>query len=156
MAFQPIIEDLAPMDMRIFSDEPMGLNVDLLALDLDTRIAVDPSSGRLFINLEKLRIRNSDDVERIVRRVEQVCAPLGSKIDAIINYDGTVIYPEIVQVYAVAVQSLEERFYISTTRYSASAFMRLKLGKVFARSRNTHIFETEEQAQGYLRNAHRT
>ena len=156
MAFHPIIEDLAPMDMRIFSDEPMGLNVDLLALDLDTRIAVDPSSGRLFINLEKLRIRNSDDVERIVRRVEQVCAPLGSKIDAIINYDGTVIYPEIVEAYAVAVQSLEERFYTSTTRYSASAFMRLKLGKVFARSRNTHIFETEEQAQGYLRNAHRT
>lgn len=156
MAFHPIIEDLAPMDMRIFSDEPMGLNVDLLALDLDTRIAVDPSSGRLFINLEKLRIRNSDDVERIVRRVEQVCAPLSSKIDAIINYDGTVIYPEIVEAYAVAVQALEERFYNSTTRYSASAFMRLKLGKVFARSRNTHIFETEEQAQGYLRNAHRT
>ncbi|MCX7567391.1 acyl CoA:acetate/3-ketoacid CoA transferase [Sulfitobacter sp. F26169L] len=154
MAFRPIINDLPLMDSRIFENEPMGLNVDLLALDLETRIALDPVTERLFINLEKLRIRNAGDVSRIVKRVENICTPLGKEVDAIVNYDGTVIYPEIEEVYANAVQKLEDRFYKSTTRYSASAFMRLKLGKVFARSKNAHIFESEAQAEGYLQSMH--
>ena len=150
MAFRPIVENVTEMDARIFRDEPMALDVDLLALDLDTRIALAPGEERLFINLEKLRIRTAADVERIVARVEAVCAPLGHKVDAIVNYDGTVIYPEIEEAYAAAVEGLEARFYRSTTRYSASAFMRLKLGKVFGRSKDAHIFETEAQARRFL------
>jgi propionate CoA-transferase len=150
MAFRPIVENPVEMDARIFLDEAMGLDVDLLALDLDTRIALDPADDRLFINLEKLRIRNPSDVARIVARVEAVCGPLGRKVDAIVNYDSTLIYPEIEDDYAAAVRSLEERFYRSTTRYSASAFMRMKLGKVFARSKDAHVFENAEQAQKYL------
>ncbi|GAB5447918.1 acyl CoA:acetate/3-ketoacid CoA transferase [Gymnodinialimonas sp.] len=150
MAFHPIIEDVAPMDARIFSEDTMGLAIDLLALDLDTRIALDPGADRLFINLEKLRIRDHADVTRIVARVEEVCGPLEAKVDAIVNYDGTIIYPEIEEDYAAAVQGLEDRFYRSTTRYSASAFMRMKLGKVFARSQGSHIFETETEARRSL------
>ena len=49
-----------------------------------------------------------------------------------------------------AVKALEDRFYRTTTRYSASAFMRMKLGKVLARERSAHIFETAEEARRYL------
>lgn len=150
MAFEPIIRDPDEMDARIFDDAPMALDVDLLALDLDDRIALDPGTGRLFINLEKLRIRNQGDVDRIVARVTHICAPLSEPVDAIVNYDATVIYPEIEDGYAAAVKTLETRYYRTTTRYSASAFMRLKLGKVFARSTGTHIFETAEAAQKFL------
>lgn len=150
MAFRPRVEDVAEMDPRIFRDAPMALDVDLLALDLDARIALAPDGTRLFINLEKLRIRNSGDVARIVARVEEVCGPLDHRVDAIVNYDQTVIYPEIEEEYAARVELLEERFYRSITRYSASAFMRLKLGKVFARSRGAHIFESEAQARQFL------
>ncbi|RVT85333.1 acyl CoA:acetate/3-ketoacid CoA transferase [Rhodobacteraceae bacterium CCMM004] len=150
MAFRPVIEDVAEMDARIFADAPMGLDVDLLALDLDTRIALDPEARRLFINLEKLRIRNGGDVARIVARVEAVCGPLDHPVDAIVNYDGTVIYPEIEDAYAAAVAELQRRFYRSTTRYSASAFMRLKLGKVFGRSQAAHIFESAADARRFL------
>ncbi|MEM0949647.1 MAG: CoA-transferase [Pseudomonadota bacterium] len=142
MAFKPIVEELALMDGRIFADDPMCLDVDLLALDLDTRIALSGEGERLFINLEKLRVRNQGDVDRIVARVHDVCGPLGRRVEAIANYDGTVIYPEIEDTYAAAVQGLEDRYYTSTTRYSASAFMRLKLGKMFARSSRSHIFES--------------
>ncbi|UWR13381.1 acyl CoA:acetate/3-ketoacid CoA transferase [Sulfitobacter mediterraneus] len=150
MAFRPIVEDLSEMDARIFADGPMGLDVDLLALDLDTRIALGSDGKRFFINLEKLRIRDLADVTRIVRRVEEVCSPLDQKVDAIVNYDGTVIYPEAEEAYAKAVQTLEDRYYRTTTRYSASAFMRLKLGKLFASSKRSHIFESEQEAQTLL------
>lgn len=150
MAFEPIMENVQPMDSRIFTDAPMGLDVDLLALDLDTRIAIDKRTGRLFINLEKLRLRNQGDVARIVARVEEVCGQFGQPVDAIVNYDGTVIYPEIEEAYAAAVTDLEARLYRSTTRYSASAFMRLKLGNVFSHSKNAHVFETAEQARRFV------
>ena len=150
MAFRPIINDVRLMDERIFQEEPMALNVELLALDLDVRIALDPASDHLFINLEKLRIRNQGDVDRIVQRVEEICQPLDHLVDAIVNYDGTMIYPEIEDVYSAAVQDLEKRFYQATTRYSASAFMRMKLGKVFERSKAAHIFESREEAQNFL------
>lgn len=150
MAFRPIIKDVAEMDARIFAEAPMALDIDLLALDLADRIALDATTGQLFINLEKLRIRNQGDVDRIARRVHEICGPLDHKVDAIANYDGTVIYPEIEDTYSAAVQALEDRYYQSVTRYSASAFMRLKLGKVFAGSKGAHIFETSEDAQRFL------
>jgi propionate CoA-transferase len=150
MAFRPIIDSPATMDPRIFLDQPMGLDVDLLSLDLDVRIVPDPATGRLFINLEKLRIRNQGDVDRICARVHELCRPLGRRVDAIVNYDGTVIYPEIEEAYVAAVRDLQERYYRTTTRYSASAFMRLKLGRAFARSRGGHIFESADDAQRFL------
>ncbi|MEM9755430.1 MAG: CoA-transferase, partial [Pseudomonadota bacterium] len=150
MAFRPVIDEMVEMDGRIFADRPMGLDVDLLALDLDTRIALSPAQDRIFINLEKLRIRNTGDIERLVARVERLCGPLGRRVDAIVNYDQTVIYPEIEGAYATAIGSLETRFYKTITRYSASAFMRMKLGKVFGRSKDAHIFETETAARQFL------
>ncbi|MEM1342209.1 MAG: CoA-transferase, partial [Pseudomonadota bacterium] len=150
MAFTPIIEDVAQMDGRIFRDEPMALDVDLLALDLDTRVVFDAESGRLFINLEKLRLRTEADIERLAGQVHLVCVPLPDKVDAIVNYDGTVIYPEVEAAYAEAVQGLEDRYYRTTTRYSASAFMRLKLGRVLDRTSGAHVFESAEEARAYL------
>ena len=150
MAFRPIMQNVIEMDARIFCEEHMSLNVDLLALDFDVRIALDSSEEHLFINLEKLRIRNQSDVDRIYQRVEAVCGPLTRKVDAIVNYDGTVIYPEIEDAYTEAVKDLERRFYCSTTRYSASAFMRMKLGQFFERGVSAHIFETETEARTFM------
>lgn len=150
MAFRPIMNDVTPMDPRIFRPEPMGLAVDLLYLDLNDRIALDETRGVIFINLEKLRIRNAADVRLIRERVEGLCSPLDSKVDAIVNYDGTVIYPEIEAGYAAMVIDLEERYYETTTRYSGSAFMRMKLGKVFKRDVAPHVFETGREARQFV------
>ena len=68
----------------------------------------------------------------------------------IVNYDRTVIYPEIEEQYAAQIQTLERRFYRTTTRYSASASMRMKLGRVFDRSELAHIFESQSDAQAFL------
>lgn len=150
MAFRPIVTHVDLMDARIFADAPMALDVDLLALDLGDRITLDQDQKRLFVNLEKLRIRNQADVDRICARVDEVCGPLEHKVDAIVNYDGTVIYPEIEESYSAAILRLEERYYDTITRYSGSAFMRLKLGKVLGRSKSSHVFESRKEAQRFL------
>jgi propionate CoA-transferase len=150
MGFQPIIRDVAPMDPRIFSEATMGLKVDLLHLDLDARIALAPDGATLFINFGKMRIRDAGDVEMIRARVTQVCAPLGRRVDAIVNYDGATIDPEAVDAYAAMVAALEAQFYGRVSRYSGSAFMRMKLGSALSRCAAPHIFESGEEARAYL------
>ena len=47
---------------------------------------------------------------------------------------------------------LEQRYYSSASRYTTSAFMRLKLGEGLAeRNVAPHIFETRSEAQAFAR-----
>ncbi len=155
MAFHPVIGEVAQMDSRIFTDDLMELKTDLLHLDLEDRIALNADATRLFINFEKLRIRSEDDVTRIGARVEALCAPLKSRVDVIVNYDGARIDEDVEESYAALVAELEDRFYGTVSRYSHSAFMRLKLGKTLARDNAPHVFETAEEARSYLERGNR-
>ena len=150
LGFDPVMEDVAEMDPRIFRAAPMELKTDLLHLDLGDRIALDPRSGRLFINFEKLRVRSKDDIAAIRARVEEVCAPVGNRVDVIVNYDQARIEEDIEDAYAAMVRDLEERFYGRVSRYSGSAFMRMKLGKTLSRTVAPHVFESAEDAQTFL------
>jgi propionate CoA-transferase len=47
------------------------------------------------------------------------------------------------------VADLEARFYRTVTRYSGSAFTRMKLGETLAGAA-PHVFETREAAQAFL------
>lgn len=149
MAFQPIIDEVGVMDPRIFRAQPMDLKKELLHLDLPERIALEPATGRLFINFEKMRIRSLEDIDQVRQRVEQICGPLTQKVDVIVNYDGFQIDDDIAEVYTAMVGDLETRFYETVTRYSGSAFMRLKLGETFQNAAS-HIFESREAAQAFL------
>ena len=127
----------------------MDLRAELLRLDIPERIALDPESGRLFINFEKMRVRTPEDVARIRSQVEQICAPLGRRVDVIVNYDGFRLDEDVAADYAAMVAHLEERYYRKVTRYSGSAFLRMKLGETLGSSAS-HLFETREQAQSFL------
>jgi propionate CoA-transferase len=54
---------------------------------------------------------------------------LTDKVDVVVNYDGFQLDDDIAKDYAEMVADLESRFYNTVTRYSGSAFMRLKLGE---------------------------
>jgi propionate CoA-transferase len=151
MSFAPLIRNPVLMDPRIFRDEPMGLQVDLLYLDIDDRIAMDPEGRHLFINFEKLRLRRESDIARIRARIEQVCQAQPDKVDVIVNYDDTRIDPEIEDAFAEMVRTLEDRYYRTVTRYSSSAFMRMKLGDVLRRGAAPHVFENAEEAKRFLK-----
>ncbi|CAN0437038.1 unnamed protein product, partial [Ectocarpus fasciculatus] len=152
MGFAPIVDTPDLMDARIFSDDPMGLRVDLLHLDMEDRIALDSEGHRLFINFEKLRIRTPQDVAQIQARVETLLHGYPNRVDVIVNYDGSRIDDEIAADYAAMVAGLDKRFYGRVTRYSSSAFMRMKLGKALDRALNRapYIFETAQEAKSYL------
>jgi propionate CoA-transferase len=150
MDFRPRMTEVVEMDPRIFRDEPMGLKRDLLHLDLDDRIQRDDAMNRLYINFEKLRIRTRDDIARIGQRVAALCRDQTRPVDVVVNYDGTRIDEDMAEDYAALVAGLEKRFYGTVTRYSSSAFTRLKLGRTLRRSSAPHLFETADDARRFL------
>jgi propionate CoA-transferase len=149
MGAAPLVEEVRPMDARIFRPREMELRVDLLHLDLPDRIAYDPASRQLFLNFEKMRVRSREDVDRVGRMVDEVCQPLPGRVDVIVNYDGFRIDETLEADWARMVADLAGRHYGTVSRYSGSAFMRMKLREVFPEAR-THIFETREQARAFV------
>jgi propionate CoA-transferase len=143
MAFRPIVEEISEMDPRIFAEEIMGLRRDLLHQDLADRITLDRDQNRLFINFEKMRVRTADDIAMIRDQVTRTCTGLGRPVDVIVNYDGFWLDDEVAEDYAAMVADLERRFYGTVTRYSGSAFSRMRLGRVLGSPiRRPHIYES--------------
>jgi propionate CoA-transferase len=153
MSFRPIIRgEPRLMDRRIFDDAPMRLRNDLVRLPLDDRLAYDPDQNVFFLNFERLVVRSRADIEEIDRRVRAKLEPLGRKVFAIVNYDDFEINPEMMDEYAEMVREVMERHYLGVTRYTTSAFLRLKLGESLSRRQVApHIYESVEEARIRLR-----
>jgi propionate CoA-transferase len=149
MDFRPILRgDPKPMDPRIFQPGPMGLEQALLGLGLADRISYDAGRNTLFANFEGLRIRALQDVELVRREFEERCRAIGRKVALIVNYDGFELDPAVAEAYFSTVAYLQDRYYTSASRYTTSAFMRLKLGAALAeRALAPHVFETLAEAQ---------
>lgn len=155
MAFTPVISDnLKTMDGRIFQPEPMGLKDDLLSISLEERLIYDPAENLFFVNFEGYTIRSSEDVRAVEAMVEKILAPLGKKVYTIVNYDNFEIVPDVLNEYTYMVKALMARFYSGVTRYTTSAFLRMKIGDALTR-RNVapHIYESREEARRALRQA---
>ena len=85
-------------------------------------------------------------------RAEAILAPLGRKVDAIVNYDNFSILPELVDAYADVVRTIVSTFYENVTRYTTSAFLRMKLGDgLKARGFAPHVYESREEARKGLK-----
>jgi len=146
MDFQPLVYTPAQMDLAIFRPEPMGLKDKLLAIGLEERIRYDPAHETLFYNFENLRVATSRDIDDIRAAVERRCATIGKKVDLIVNYDGFAIDEDLVGEYAAMVKDVSERFYQSVSRYTTSAFMRMKLGDALSeRGLAPHVYESREE-----------
>lgn len=152
MDFQPIVKNLEKMDERIFRLPPMDLKTDLLSKPISERLKYDPTTNIFFVNFEGLQIRSLKDIEAIRIQTEAVLAPLGRKVDAIVNYDNFSIFPELVDDYADAVKYIVSRFYEKVSRYTTSAFLRMKLGDgLKARGFASHVYESREEARKGLK-----
>ena len=152
MDFAPIIRDVRAMDMRIFRDGPMGLEHVLLGRSLAERIVYDAERNMLFINFEGFEIKTFDDVDLVRREVERECRAVGKPVALVANYDGLYLDPNVSDTYFSMIAYLERRYYASASRYTTSAFMRLKLGEgLTERHVAPHIFETQEDAQHFAR-----
>lgn len=152
MDFTPIVnQPPALMDKRIFWADSMGIQEDLFTLPLDKRLTYDPTESLFFVNFENFHVKSLEDVRVIEEKVGSILRPLGKKVYTIVNYDNFVIYPEIVEEYTNMVVRLAETYYSSVTRYTTSAFLRMKLGMALQeRDVAPHIYDTREQAQKAL------
>jgi len=150
MGFEPLVRDVKPMDARIFRPEPIGLEQMLLGLSLAERISYDAARNTLFINFEGFQVRTVDDVDLVRREVERRCREIGRKVALVVNYDGFTLDPVVADAYFSMITYMQQRYYSSASRYTTSAFMRLKLGEALKeRDLAPHVFETREEAQAF-------
>ncbi|MGZ5958606.1 MAG: hypothetical protein ACXWLI_09365, partial [Myxococcaceae bacterium] len=158
MDFTPEIKrPLGTMDPGLFRNEPMGLRRLLEDRPLSSRFEFDPKREVLFINFAGLAIRDEEDLRRIADTVEQVCAPLGRRIRAVVDYDGFSVPAHLADAYAELVRELTERYYERVTRYTSSAFLRLKLGaSLQAHHVDPELFDTQRRALESLKHRRRS
>ena len=149
MDFKPRIDIRKTMDARLFIDEPMQLRSELLGVTFDDRVVYDRVRNSLFVNLEAVHLRSQADIDALRDAVERHCKPLGRKVRAIVNYDAFEIDRHISDAYAAFVDEIESKYYDSVSRYTTSAFMRIKLGNLLHREVAPHIFESAEEARKY-------
>jgi propionate CoA-transferase len=151
MEFTPIVRNPGLMDPRIFRDQPMELEETLLGIGIAERVSYDAERNTLFLNLEGLHVRNRDDVDRVRRVVEERCQTIGKKVALVVNYDNFLIDAAVSDTYAAMVRYMETHYYTTASRYTTSAFLRLKLGEALARRRvAAHIFETADEAHSFV------
>ncbi len=152
MAFEPVIApNLKLMDAAIFAAEPMGLRAEMLRLPLAERFAYDPRQDIFFANFEGLTVRNTADVDAIRSALEDRLAPLGHKVQAMVDYDNFSVAADALDAYSDMVHEVATRYYARVTRYTTSAFLRSKLGEaLLQRGVAPHIFESSQDAHTHL------
>jgi propionate CoA-transferase len=151
MGFRPIVRDPKLMDARLFRPEPMGMDQILLGFSMAERISFDAARDTLFINYEGFQVRTTDDVELVRREVESRCRTIGHRIAVVVNYDGFTLDPAVSDAFFSMITYLQQRYYTSASRYTTSAFMRLKLGASLAeRALAPHVFETLTEAHDFM------
>ncbi len=151
MDFKPIINKPMPMDRRIFVDDPMELLSELLNLKLSERVSYDHDRNILFVNLEGWSVRKKSDIDDLRKTLVAACVAAGRRVNSVVNHDGCRIAEDLYDAYAEMIQYMMDDHYITTTRYTTSAFMRLKMQEALSkRGLAPHIFERQEDAHAFL------
>ena len=152
MPFVPRVNDPVEMDPSIFRPEPMGLRARFLDIHIDDRISYDAAKNTVFLNFAGMRVRNEADLATIKEAVDGALEPLGKRVYSIVNYERFVADDDIMDKYMDLVKYVEDKYYISVSRYTNSGFLRLKLGKELGeRKVSSKIYETSEEAASHLR-----
>lgn len=151
MDFKPIINKVQPMDRRIFVDEPMDLLAELQNLKLSERITYDNDRNILFVNLEGWSVRKKSDIDDLRKMLVAACISAGRRVNSVVNHDGCRIAEDLYDDYAEMIEYMTEHHYLTTARYTTSAFMRLKMQEALdKRGLRPHIFERAEDAHAFL------
>lgn len=151
MPFAPQVNDPVEMDPSIFKPEPMGLRDRFLDIHIDDRISYDARKNTLFLNFAGMRVRNEADLAAIKEAVDGTLEPLGKRVYSIVNYERFVADDDIMDKYMDLVKYVEEKYYISVSRYTNSGFLRLKLGKELGKRRvSSTVYESGAEARSHL------
>ena len=152
MDFEPIVrQPLKIMDSRIFSPETMGLKEDLLSVPMHERITYSARMNIMFANLAGYTVKTEADINAVKTTIENLLQPLGKKVYAIGNYDGFNINPDLIETYTDMQTYLTQNYFSKVSRYTTSAFLRMKLGGALEkRGLAPHIYESKTEAHQFL------
>jgi len=154
MPFKPTIRQPRTMDAALFALEPMGLRNRMLDIRVEDRLTYDSGSNTVFMNYAGMRVRTREDVDTIVKAVDDLLAPLEKKVYSIVNYDRFEADPEVMDYYLDAVRYVEKRYYLGVSRYTNSGFMRLKLGSELGKRKiSSKVYETRVEAKNRMSEA---
>ena len=154
MDFRPIINKPVPMDRRIFVDEPMDLMSELMNLKLSERIKYDSDRNILFVNLEGWSVRKKSDIDDLRNALVAARIAAGRRVNSVVNHDGCRIADDLYDDYAEMIHYMSENHYLTTARYSTSAFMRMKMREALdKRGLAPHIFEQPDEAHAVIEGA---
>ena len=139
------------MDRRIFLDEPMDLMSELMNLKLSERINYDPDRNILFANLEGWSVRKKSDIDDLRNALVAARIAAGRRVNSVVNHDGCRIADDLYDDYAELIQYMAENHYLTTSRYSTSAFMRMKMQEALTkRGLAPHIFEGPDEVHDMM------
>ncbi|WP_027993897.1 acyl CoA:acetate/3-ketoacid CoA transferase [Sinorhizobium meliloti] len=154
MKFRPIIREPREMAAVIFTDGRMDLDKLLLERPLSECMEFDAERNTLSLNLVGYSVKTSAHVEAVREAVFAHYERLGHRFSAVINYDGIDIASNHSDAWFTMAAEVERRCYDHVSRYTASAFLRLKLGAALTeRGVVPHVFESRHEAAGYLLDA---
>jgi propionate CoA-transferase len=129
----------------------MELMSELMNLKLSERVSYDAARNTLFLNLEGWSVRKKADVDDLQKVLVDACKKAGKRVNAVVNHDGCRIAEDLYDRYAEMIDFMLAHHYKTTTRYSTSAFMRMKMQEALAkRGLQPHIYERAEEAQAVL------
>lgn len=132
MEFRPrIAADLKLMDERIFRPELMGLR-DSSVKPLAERVSYNPEENVAYANFEGLSLVTEADAHELATFLDQWFASLGRKVNVIVNYDNFTLGLRAKPIFFEMVRQNQEKYFLSSTRYSTNAFFRMQLGEEFA------------------------
>jgi propionate CoA-transferase len=151
MEFKPkIADDLREMDPLIFVDAPMGLQ-HRSPLSLDERLHYDEDENILYVNFEGLKIETVEDVRKLAEFLDQKFTSFGKRVNVIVNYDNFQLNPSASDAFFAMARHNQERYFLSSTRYSTNAFFRHQLGEQLAEANfGQHVYKSFDDAKEHL------
>jgi len=151
MEFKPIIDEPRLMEKSIFETKIMKLRKRLLEIPTADRLVYDKQQNIVFANLSGLDIATKEDLAKISRELNRFFKELGQKVNIVSNHDGISVAPRLASKFVNLLSQLEYDYYLTSTHYTTSAFLRQKLGSdLKQRSIQPHIFETQQEAADFI------
>ena len=150
MDFRPIVRGDAEADGRRASSGPgrWGWRGRCSGSGSPTASATTPSATPCSPTSRASGSGTLEDVELVRREFEERCRAIGRKVALVVNYDRFELDPAVADAYFSTIAYLQGRYYETASRYTTSAFLRLKLGAALdERALAPHVFETLQEAQ---------
>jgi propionate CoA-transferase len=151
MGFAPIVRSPRLMAAAIFADSPMKLDELFLNRPLPDRMEFDERQNTLYLDLGGYRVYTRAEVEAVGDAVRVLAQRVGRRFSAIINYDAIDIAPYMTDAWFTMASEVERDCYDRVSRYTTSAFLRLKLGSALSdRDVAPHVFESRHEAAEHV------